>query len=615
MKKNHANDLELNPSTFTDAVKRFWPMLKPYSLRALCGLALTAPLGALDGGIALFLKYYVDNVVVAKSAGWAQYIPAIIVCYALIQGALNYGSVYLNSWVGTKITTDLKEKLYKKLLTFDPQYFDVHNSGDVVYRFYSDADTASNGLINNAKLFLTRTFSTIGLVFVLLYNSWQLAFIAVSVFVLLVWPMQIVRKKIKKITPKLVSSGSNIITSYNETCGGYKTIAAYNLQDYQFQKQRAILNNLFNLSMKMVKHTNWLSPLMHVVVALGVAGVVWYGNNLIIKGTITSGNFASFIASLLMLYTPLKSMGNNYIDIQKAFLAIERVFQILDFKPSIKSAAHSSKISGVKKNVSFDNVVFEYRENMPVLKGVSLNVPVGSTIALVGNSGGGKTTFVNLIPRFYDVKSGSVKIDGTDIRDIDLASLRQQIAIVFQDNFLFTGSIRENIIAGNPGASERNIKEAVKGAHLEHFISTLKEGLDAHIGERGVTLSGGQKQRVAIARALLKAAPIVILDEATSALDNKSEAIVQKAVENLMKGRTVFIIAHRLSTVQNADRIIVLNEGVIAESGSHDDLIKNGNGAYKTLYNAQFKNKKTQSSGAAKMEADLPLFEEIIYEE
>lgn len=583
---------ELNPTTLKDFVKRMGPLIKPYWFRTLLGIALTIPAGALDGAVAMFLKYYVDNVVVAKNADWADYIPLLIILFAIIQGVLNFSSTYLNSWVGTKITTDLKKKLYQKLLTFDPCFFDNHNSGDVVYRFYSDADTASNALINNVKQFLTRLFSSIGLVFVLVYNSWQLTIIAIVVLGAAALPMQYVRKKIKKITPKIVTSGSDVITSYNETCTGYKTITSYNLQNYQLKKQYGILDKLFYLSMKMVKHTNWLSPVMHVVISFGVAGVIWYGNSLIIKGTITSGNFASFIAALLMLYTPLKSIGNNYIDIQKAFLAIERVFEMLNYKTSIKSAKNAVKIDTIHNDIEFDDVVFEYKEGLPVLKNISLKVPVGQTIALVGNSGGGKTTFVNLIPRFYDTTSGSVKIDGTDVKDIDLHSLRKQIAVVFQDNFLFSGTIRENIMIGNPNATEDDIKQAVKSAHLEDFIASLKDGLDTYVGERGVMLSGGQKQRIAIARAFLKQAPVVILDEATSALDNKSEAIVQKAIDNLMKDRTVFVIAHRLSTIQNADKIIVINEGRIVESGTHEQLMKEGSGAYKALYNAQFKKKK-----------------------
>ena len=604
MDKNFSANI--NPATLADVGRRMGPLVKPYWFRAILGLLATAPVGLLDGAAALFLKYYVDNVVVSKNAEWAVYIPFLIIIFAVLQGVLNYASAYLNTWVGSKVTTDLKKRLYQKLLTFDPGFFDTHNSGEIVYRFYSDADTASSTMVNNVRLFLTRTFSSLGLVFVLLYNSWQLTILAVGVLVILVWPMQSVRKRVKKITPKIVTSGSDIITSYNETCGGYKTITAYNLQDYQLNKQNGVLDKLFALIMKMVKHTNWLSPLMHIVIAVGLAGVIWASNGLILSGKITSGNFASFIAALLMLYTPLKQVGNNYIEIQKALLALERVFQALSFEPSIKNAPDAREIQEIRYDIVFDNVVFEYRENTPVLKNISIKVPVGTTTALVGNSGGGKTTFVNIIPRFYDIKSGAVRIDGTDIRDINLQSLRAQIAMVFQDNFLFSGTIRENILIGKPGCTEAEIFKAVKGAHLDGFIETLKDGLDTMIGERGVTLSGGQKQRVAIARALLKDAPVVILDEATSALDNKSEAIVQKAIENLMKNRTVFVIAHRLSTVQNADRIVVINEGKIAEVGTHEQLLTKGTGAYKTLYDAQFKDKKK----AAAQDAPLPLFED-----
>lgn len=586
---------ELNPSSLKDMVRRMGPLIRPYWFRALLGIAMTIPAGALDSTVAVFLKYYVDNVVVAKNATWAGYIPVLIILFTVVQGVLNFSSTYFNSWVGTKITTDLKKKLYKKLLAFDPCFFDTHNSGDVVYRFYTDADTASTTLISSIKDFLTRFFSSVGLICVLFYNSWQLTIIALIVLGAAVLPTQYVRKKIKKITPKIVTSGSDVITSYNETCNGYKTIASYNLQDYQLKKQYGMLDEIFSLSMKMVKHTNWLSPVMHIVISFGVAGVIWFGNSLIIKGTITSGNFASFIAALLMLYTPIKSIGNKYIDIQKAFLAIERVFEMINFKPEIKSAQEAVKIDGIKESVEFDDVVFEYKPGLPVLKHVSLKVPIGKTIAIVGNSGGGKTTLVNLLPRFYDTTDGSVKIDGLDVKKIDLQSLRKHIAVVFQDNFLFSGTIRENIMIGNPEATQEDLDKAVQSAHLEDFIASLKEGLDTYVGERGVMLSGGQKQRIAIARAFLKQAPVVILDEATSALDNKSEAIVQKAIDNLMRNRTVFVIAHRLSTVQNADKIIVVNEGTIVESGTHEELMKEGNGAYKALYNAQFKKKKEVS--------------------
>ncbi len=282
-------------------------------------------------------------------------------------------------------------------------------------------------------------------------------------------------------------------------------------------------------------------------------------------------------------------MGDDYVDIKKALLAIDRIFEIFAIQPRITEPADAHTLRGVKKEIKFENVSFSYKEGVPVLKNINLTVPVGSTLALVGNSGGGKSTVVNLLPRFYDVQQGCVRFDGQDVRGLTLSSLRDQIAVVFQDNFLFSGTIRENILIGRKGASEADLQAAVKNAHLEDFIASLDKGLDTELGERGLTLSGGQRQRVAIARAFIRNAPVVVLDEATSALDNKSEAIVQKALDNLMKNRTVFVIAHRLSTVVNADKIVVLNGGEIVEQGTHEELLKLENGAYRALYNAQFK--------------------------
>lgn len=293
-----------------------------------------------------------------------------------------------------------------------------------------------------------------------------------------------------------------------------------------------------------------------------------------------------------MLYNPIKNIGKNFSAVQVSFLAIERVADILALEPDIKNKPEALELKKVSKNIVFKDVSFEYNPGMPVLKNINLTVKAGTTLALVGNSGGGKSTFVNLIPRFYDVASGSVKIDGHDIRDLTLESLRNKIAVVFQDNFLFSGTIRDNILLGKPDATDAEIHHALQMAYLDEFVSEQENGLDTDIGERGALLSGGQRQRLAIARAFIKNAPIVILDEATSALDNKAEAVVQKAIENLMQDRTVFVIAHRLSTIRNADEIIVVNDGEIVEQGTHEQLLELEDGAYRALYNAQFKNKR-----------------------
>lgn len=571
--------------------KKMWPFIKPYWFRAFLGILLALPVGALDSVIALFMKSFTDDVLVAKDAVVATYIPVLIVAFVMVQSSLEYMVKYLNTWVGSKITLDVRKRLFHKLLTMHSGYFDTTDSGYVMMRYNNDADSACTGLINNLRLIVTRVFSSMTLIGVLLYNSWQLTFIAIGAFAVAGGLIFIVRRKLEELVRNTIVVGSVAMRAYNETFNGNRTIAAYNLQEDQEQRFNRLMDQVFSLNMGMVKHTGWLSPMMHFIVSLGLALVFWQSSSMIVKGTITSGNFTSFVTALLMLYTPVKKMGDNYVEIKKAFLSIDRIFEIFSLKSTIENKEDSKTLSGVKKDIRFEKVWFSYKPDVFVLKDFNLTVPVGSTVALVGNSGGGKSTVVSLLPRFYDVTKGRVLVDGENIKDFTLQSLRDHIAVVFQDNFLFSGTLRDNILIGRPGATEEDLKEAVKNAHLTDFIASLKDGLNTEIGERGVTLSGGQRQRVAIARAFVRNADIVILDEATSALDNKSEAVVQKALDNLMKNRTVFVIAHRLSTVVNADKIVVLNEGRVVEEGTHESLLKVKNGAYAALYNAQFKKK------------------------
>jgi len=571
--------------------KRMWPYIKPYWGRAVLGVALTVPVGALDGAVALFLKPFMDRVMVEKQPHFSALIPFLIVGFTVVQGVLIYSSNYFNTWVAQKITIGVKRKLYAKLLSMDTSYFDQNNSGTVLFRYSSDAETASTGLVDNLKQFLSKSCSSIALVFVLLYTSWQLAIIAIAVLAFFVYPMTLVRRKMKAILEKTVTNQSQVITTYNETFAGNKTIRSFTLENVFQNRFRDVTDTSFALAMKMVKNTNWLSPLMHIIMSIGIAFVIGAGSYLILSGRITSGDFVAFIAALMMLYTPLKSVGNNYISIQNSFLAIDRIFEILDLQPTIKDAPNASTLKSVSKAITFEKVGFEYLPGREVLHDINLTIPIGKTVALVGNSGGGKTTISALIPRLYEVSKGAIKIDGTDIRQITQSSLREQIAMVFQDNFLFSGTIRDNILLGNEKADDETIWKALKNACLDDFVKEKPQGLDTEIGERGILLSGGQKQRLAIARAFVKNAPIVILDEATSALDNKSERIVQEALDNLMKNRTVIVIAHRLSTVQNADKIVVINDGKIVEEGAHEELLKL-NGAYASLYNMQFKDKK-----------------------
>lgn len=585
-------DEDIKKLEFTEHYKKMWPFVKPYLFRAVLAVLICIPIGALDSVVALSLKPYMDLVLVDKSDSSPAYIPLLIVAFTSVQGFLNYVATYLNIWVGTKINQDLKRTLYKKLLHLQTAYYDQHNSGFIIQRFNTDCDIACSGLLENLKVFVSRFFSSVSLIGVLIYNSWQLAIIAVVILGCALLPLSSVRRRIKRVVMGSVTEGAKIISNYTETYSGNKTIASYNLQSKTFNTYDNTLHNLFKLTIKMVQKTAWMTPALHLIVSIGIGAVIGYGSYLIVNGTITSGNFVSFITALILLYTPIKSIGKNYNAMQVSFLAIERVVEILETEPTIANKPNAIELKGVNKSISFQHVNFEYKEGVPVLKDINLEVTAGSTVALVGNSGGGKTTIVNLIPRFYDVNQGSIRIDNTDIRDFTLESLRNNIAVVFQDNFLFSGTIRDNILLGKEDATDEEIAVAIKMACLDEFIAELKDGLDTKIGERGSLLSGGQRQRLAIARAFIKNAPVVILDEATSALDNKAEAVVQKAIDNLMQDRTVFVIAHRLSTVQNADKIVVINDGEIIETGTHEELLAEEDGAYKALYNAQFKTKK-----------------------
>lgn len=565
------------------------PYIKPYAVKTILAVTLCIPIGAMDAVIAMSLKPYTDLVMVEKSIQAVWYIPLAIVLFAIVQGALIYLATYLNAWVGEKMTRDLKFELYGKLLSYDAAYFDKTRSGDIVFKFNTQVDTASSQLLSKVKLLVSRIFSSISLIAVLIYNSWQLSVIAITILSCAFVPMAKIRSKIQRTMEKVVQGSSVLVTEYNEAYAGNKTITAYNLQDYQKSKFWNVVDMVTKVRIKLSQKTAWLSPIMHLIIAVGIGISIAVGSYFIVSEKITSGNFVSFLTALIMLYNPIKNFGNNVKEFQLSLFAVEQVLDALAVTPAIEDNRNAVELESFKSKIEFENVVFEYTPGQPVLDQFNLEISKGETIALVGDSGGGKSTIVNLIPRFYEINSGSIKIDGIDIRNYSLRSLRKNISVVFQDNFLFSGTIRENIVQGNTNASEEDLKRAVEMAYLGEFIDSLKDGLDTEIGERGILLSGGQRQRIAIARAFIKNSPILILDEATSALDNKSEAIVQKAIENLMKDKTVLVIAHRLSTIKNASRIAVISSGRLVEIGTHDELMDISNGKYKSLYEVQFK--------------------------
>lgn len=587
-------------------LKRIFPYIKPFLGRVILGFLVAIPVGMLDGVVSFSLKPYMDYVVeqrnlvvFGKEISYmtiAFAMPFAIIFFAAFQGVLRYLNSYLTDWTSLKITNSVKKELFKNLVNMDTSFFDVNPSGLVINRYLSDPDTASKGIVEQIKTFIISFFGAISLVFVMLYSSWKLAVVGVVVLTVAFLPVMLIRKKIKSVSNKNTVITGDIMTTINESYSGNKVVTAYGIQERQIKNFSNDIENSFNVSISLTKRVGWMSPLMYLIASFGIAFVLYYGTKLIYSGQMTAGAFASFVTSLLLLYKPVKTLGNTLTSIQTIFVAMGRVFELFDYVPEISNPENPVELKQLENTISFNNVCFEYVENVPVLNNINLTVKKGETLAIVGNSGGGKSTIVNLIPRFYDVTQGSITIDNTDIRNFNLKDLRNIISFVFQDNFLFTGTIRENIMLAKPNATEEELNTVLAASHLSDVIESLPDGLDTMLGERGLTLSGGQRQRVAIARAMIRNTPIIILDEATSALDNESEAVVQKALDNLMKNKTVFVIAHRLSTIKNADRIAVINSGSLVELGTHEQLLSVKDGQYKHLYEMQFKKGSEQQS-------------------
>lgn len=586
--------------------KKIFPYIKPLIPRIIIAFLVAMPLGLLDGVTAFALKPYIDVVIDGKTmvvAGFtltrdllAAVIPLGIVLFAGVQGLLKYLNGYLADWISQTISNSIKCDLFKKLTSFDSYFFDVNSSGLVVQRFLNDPDMASRTFVDNLKSLATSATSSLGLIAVLLMSSWKLAIVGVIVLCCAFLPVALIRKRIKKTSNENTVVVGDITTNLNETFHGNKIMTGYGLQNKLRTKFNNQIRESFNINMSLVKRATWMSPLMYMIASVGVALVLHFGNTLIINGEMTTGAFASFVTSLLLLYKPIKDLGRVTTNLQGVFVAMSRVFELFAIEAKITDKENPIELKEIKKSVKFENVGFEYEEGKPVLNNINFEAKCGEVVAFVGNSGGGKSTAVNLIPRFYDCTEGKITIDDIDIKDYSLKSLRENIAEVFQDNFIFTGTIKENIMLGKPNATSEELENAIKLAHLEDVIAELEDGVNTNLAEMGTSLSGGQRQRIAIARAIIKNAPILILDEATSALDNKSEAIVQKALQNLIKNKTVFVIAHRLSTIKDANKIAVIIDGNIAEIGTHEELLNIQNGNYKALYDMQFKHLEAEEA-------------------
>jgi subfamily B ATP-binding cassette protein MsbA len=536
----------------------------------------------------IIIQLHLGDLLLKKDMEMLLLLPIGIILLFLFKGIFEYGQAYLMNYVGLRIVADIRENLYNHLQTLSLSFFTKTPTGILISRITNDVNLIQGSVSNAITGLVKDAFTIIGLIGVVIYRDWKLALMALFIFSLVIIPIKEFGKRLRKFSRKSQQRMGSITTFLHETIAGNRIVKAFNMEDYEKRRFAEENNRFFKIVFKRVKIRALSHPLMELLGGISVAIIIWVGGYRVIQGELTPGAFFSFMTAVFMLYAPIRDLNKVNLEVQEGMAAAIRVFELLDTTPEIKEEEGAIPLPPVSKGIDFQRVTFKYGEET-VLKNISLYVNVGEVIALVGMSGAGKTSLVNLLPRFYDVETGHILIDGRDIRKVTFKSLRDQIALVTQQTILFNDTIRSNIAYGNiHGCSDQEIIEAAKAAHAHDFITKLPKGYDTFIGEQGVKLSGGERQRLSIARALLKNAPILILDEATSSLDSDSETEVQKALDQLMKGRTVFVIAHRLSTIRNAHRIIVLSEGQIVEQGDHEELIER-NGEYRRLYDLQFK--------------------------
>jgi len=573
-------------------------MTKKYYLRFILAAICMVIAGGLQSALPLVSKPAIDEIFVSKDMSALTWIPFAIVGIFLFKGLCNYGQNILMSSIGLRIVADLRNKLYECIQRQSLSFFTGHPTGMLMSRITNDVLSVQSAASEAVTALVKDTFTLVCLVGVIFYMDWKLALLAMIVFPLTVYPIAWFGRKMRKVTTSTQITMGTLNSLLQETIAGTRIVKAFCMEKYESDRFGAENERLFKLNMKTVTINAISSPLMDFLGGLGIAAVIFYGGYNVVQGYSTPGTFFSFIAALLMLYEPVKRLTNVNNTINQGIAGADRIFSIIDRVPDIIDKTDAQALPPIQNSIDLQNVSFRYEEK-PVLKNVNLTIRAGEVVAFVGMSGGGKTTLVNLIPRFYDVSEGRVLIDGLDIRDVTLSSLRGQIAIVTQQTILFNDTVRNNIAYGDICTTEEEIYKAAKAANAHDFIMKLPNGYDSNIGELGTKLSGGEKQRISIARALLKDAPILILDEATSSLDTEAEIEVQDALDNLMKGRTTLVIAHRLSTIRNADRIIALVNGEIVEEGNHDTLMAR-KGEYYRLYNLQFKDEGNGNDRLAK---------------
>ncbi|MBU1564360.1 MAG: lipid A export permease/ATP-binding protein MsbA [Proteobacteria bacterium] len=574
--------------TNKEILARLYRVIVPYQHKLLIAMLAMIFVAGFTGAQAYLVKDLLDKIFMEKDIFFLKLLPLVVVVIFFLKGLAYYLYTFLLEQVGQSVIRDFRLDIFNHIHKQSLSFFNKMPTGTLMSRIISDVtllqQAVSNALVGSVRDF----FQVIILLGVVFFMNWRLAMISFIILPIAAYPIVKFGRLFRKLSTSTQEEVANVSNILHETITGNRIVKAFSKEEYEGNRFFEQVSKLFILTLKDAKYRCMQHPLMEFIGGGAIAVIIWFGGNEVIRGSATPGTFFAFLTALIAAYEPVKGVTRINSTIQQGLAAATRVFAILDIEPEIQDKKGAIQLPPFASVIEFSNLTFCYNDESPVLSNINISVPAGEALAIVGPSGGGKTTFTNLIPRFLDLKDGSITIDGTDIRDVTVASLRSQIAMVTQQTILFNDTVRSNIAYGDQQASEQAIRNAAQAAYALEFIQGLPNGFDTIIGEGGARLSGGERQRLSIARAILKNAPILILDEATSALDTESEREVQKALENLMKNRTTFVIAHRLSTIKNASRIIVIKDGAIVEQGTHDTLIAQ-KGEYEQLYNMQYK--------------------------